>query len=609
MQFFRDLSVRAKLFGGFGVVLVLSAILGVVMIMQIGSVNNGGVYLGKNALPSVQLVKQVGMDITDYRGAQLAALIDRKPSAIASDLAKAQSDANQIGGLLKQYGSMLSNATDKQVWQQVQQDWTGYVSATGQLSHLATNPKTSLATMSSSVDGTRASFLGLQQATVTWANDNVAWGNEKVKSNASTYSSAKTIGIGLLVLVIVLGFGIAFLVSRQIRGSVVAILERVETIKDRGAKRIREALERLAEGDLTDEIQMTTSASSGFPRDELGDVQRLVEETRDEMVASLEAYNATRERLAAMIGTVVRTADHVSTSSHEVASTSDESGRATGEIANAIGEIAHGAERQVQMVEQARRSAQEVAHAVTDAAEHATRTAEVAHEAREVAREGLGAAEQATAAMGSVRDSSHEVADAIRELASKSEQIGQIVQTITGIAEQTNLLALNAAIEAARAGEQGRGFAVVAEEVRKLAEDAQSAAEEISQLIGTIQAETSHAVEVVEAGAQRTEHGTSVVEQTREAFLKIGSAVDDMGTRIEQIAAASEQIAASAHVMQESMGEVATVAEESSAATEEVSASTEQTSASTQQISATAQELAGNARALNELMGQFKIKD
>ncbi len=68
------------------------------------------------------------------------------------------------------------------------------------------------------------------------------------------------------------------------------------------------------------------------------------------------------------------------------------------------------------------------------------------------------------------------VNDAMRGLGSKSDEIGGIVSTITGIAEQTNLLALNAAIEAARAGEQGRGFAVVAEEVRKLAEDSQSAA-------------------------------------------------------------------------------------------------------------------------------------
>ena len=121
--------------------------------------------------------------------------------------------------------------------------------------------------------------------------------------------------------------------------------------------------------------------------------------------------------------------------------------------------------------------------------------------------------------MQSVRTSSQAVTDAIRELAAKSEQIGTIVQTITGIAEQTNLLALNAAIEAARAGEQGRGFAVVAEEVRKLAEDSQHAAHEISELIGAMQAETTKAVEVVEDGAQRTQDGAAVVEHTREAFL------------------------------------------------------------------------------------------
>jgi methyl-accepting chemotaxis protein len=200
------------------------------------------------------------------------------------------------------------------------------------------------------------------------------------------------------------------------------------------------------------------------------------------------------------------------------------------------------------------------------------------------------------------------VSSAISELAAKSDQIGAIVLTITGIAEQTNLLALNAAIEAARAGDQGRGFAVVAEEVRKLAEDSQRAAKEISDLIGAIQQETTSAVNVVEDGARRTEEGAAVVERTRAAFERIGTSVDDMSARIEQIAAVSQQIAASTNTMQQGISEVAAVAEESSASTEEVSASSEQTSASAQEIAASAQELSSSAEMLNRLVAQFKLK-
>jgi methyl-accepting chemotaxis protein len=149
----------------------------------------------------------------------------------------------------------------------------------------------------------------------------------------------------------------------------------------------------------------------------------------------------------------------------------------------------------------------------------------------------------------------------------------------------------------------------VAEEVRKLAEESQHAAHEISELIGAIQHDTTKAVEVVEEGARKTADGATVVEQTRAAFLSIGEAVADMVARVEQIAAASQQITASATSMQDNINEVASLAAESSASTEEVSASTEQTSASTEQIAASAHELAGSAEQLNRLVGRFKVDD
>src|SRR3712207_4012936 len=175
------------------------------------------------------------------------------------------------------------------------------------------------------------------------------------------------------------------------------------------------------------------------------------------------------------------------------------------------------------------------------------------------------------------------------DLAAKSQRIGEFITTITGISEQTNLLALNAAIEAARAGEQGRGFAVVAEEVRKLAEESQSAAASIAGLIGEIQGETARAVEVVESGARDTEDGVATVEEAREAFLALGESVQDMNGRVDQIAAAIQQIASASEQVRSDIGEVAAVAEQSSASSQQVSASTQQTSASTQQIAASAQ--------------------
>jgi methyl-accepting chemotaxis protein len=332
-------------------------------------------------------------------------------------------------------------------------------------------------------------------------------------------------------------------------------------------------------GDLTVSAAATTTRIEGAAGASIGTLGDTLNGLLVKTQAALNLYNETRAELATMITQISTTSSSVSEASQRVALTSDETGNAIGEIARAVGDVASGAERQVQMVDAAKRSTEE--------------TATSAAEARIVAEQGVAAAQEATQAISAVRESSGALVDAMGSLSSRSEKIGGIVDTITGIADQTNLLALNAAIEAARAGEQGRGFAVVAEEVRKLAEESQSAAKTIAGLIEEIQTETSHVVEIVEDGAERTDESTRVVAQARDAFIKIGENVTDMTSRIEQILTAT--------------GEVAAVAEQASAATEQVSASTQQTTASTQEIASSAALLARSAEELDVLVTRFRI--
>jgi len=422
-----------------------------------------------------------------------------------------------------------------------------------------------------------------------------------------TGTPAQGLTVGLLAGAYVLGGGIALLTARELSGGFKGIVARLDAVEEAAKERLMGGLKALAAGDLTVELHASTATASDFAGDEIGQVMRHIEIFRAAIIECYDAYNQTVETLRKLMASVTKTAEAVAAASQEMASTSEQTGRATDQIARAVSDVAEGAERQARMADTARRSAEEIAHAVGESAKNAELAAEVANSAHEAAQRGVDASEQANQAMHSVRDSSAAVTDAIGELAGKSEQIGQIVETITRIAEQTNLLALNAAIEAARAGDHGRGFAVVAEEVRKLAEDSQRAAREISGLIGSMQSETTKAVAVVQDGAKRTQEGATVVEQTREAFLSIGAAVEDMASRIEHIAAAAQQIMASATGMQQNVGEVAVVAERSSASTQEVSASTEQTSASAQQIAASAQQLAENAGTLDGLVTQFKL--
>ncbi|RKQ86999.1 methyl-accepting chemotaxis protein [Solirubrobacter pauli] len=428
--------------------------------------------------------------------------------------------------------------------------------------------------------------------------------HEHIQASAS---AATTRALLVILAAIAVGFALALWFARRITRTVNEVLNRLQLLRDHCTADLAAALGRVAEGDLTVPVQPITPELHRTSNDEIGDVAEAVGAIRNATVRSVDAYNAMRAQLADTVAEMAVQAATVASASQQMAATSEETGRAVSEIAAAVTEVAHGAERQVRGVEVAREAVQQASASAATSAEVATHTARAAEDARGVALEGVDAAESASAAMREVAESSAAVGSAIGELNARSERIGGIVGTITGLAEQTNLLALNAAIEAARAGEQGRGFAVVAEEVRKLAEESQSAASEISALIGEMQAETSRVVGVVSDGTQRTQDGVATVERTREAFEAIGTAVEDMTARVGEITTAVDQISAEASRAESEVVDVAAVAEESSASVEQVSASTQQTSASAQEIAASAQTLSATAEHLNSLVARFTV--
>lgn len=235
---------------------------------------------------------------------------------------------------------------------------------------------------------------------------------------------------------------------------------------------------------------------------------------KDELGILFESFSGMRKKLTEIIS-------QVNDSSIKITS-------AAQELANGNYDLSRRTEAQASSLEETASSMEEMASTIRSSTSHSI-------EGNNMMKESMSSIKDAGAII-------LETTKSIEEVNEDSEKIKNITKVIEDIAFQTNILALNAAVEAARAGEQGKGFAVVASEVRNLAQNSQSSAKDITNLINVIYEKISKSAEKAKESEKIFEDLERKIEETSNIMRNISETAIEQQTGVDQVNTAVSQM-------------------------------------------------------------------
>ncbi len=562
------LTIRQKLFLVFGCLIAIFVVNGAYTGYSLSSINDGALRIATEHLSNVLTASESSHTLSDYRQGEYAvATATTLPNRIhAAQETKKRADQLDIA-FQAMDSAVAPDVRDD--FDAMRQTWDAYKQNSQQVIDLAKSGQTAEAL--ALLERSESSYNRMSNQLNRVVDSSKDFIHQESQNASAKYTVTKWSLIVCIAIVVILAVVMAMYLSTGIMKSI---------------RYLMSISKEVAGGNLT---------------------VKAVPMTQDEFGQLTEAYAHTISNLRTLIEHIQQTAADVSSFASQLTENASQSAQATQQVAVSITNVAGNTSQQGEAVSNSLNEIQAMSDSMHGFQEKASASAAAAKQVEQIAGRGQAAITGATDQMAEIADSVMESASVIRKLAERSNEIGQISVTISGIAEQTNLLSLNAAIEAARAGEAGRGFAVVAEEVRKLAEESNTAAQKIAALIQSIQTETEQAVERMEKGTADVASGRQVVTEAGSAFSRIAEAVTNLTAHADTILHEAQQSTKRAEALVSVMEGIDKSGHDVAAETESVSAATEEQSASMDEVANASQKLSDLAQELSSSTAKFKI--
>ena len=354
---------------------------------------------------------------------------------------------------------------------------------------------------------------------------------------------------------------------------------------------IRDLLVKLSTGDL----KVTVSKKLLARTDEVGEMGHASEN----LVMKLKEIVT---KLKASAGTVYDSGNNLEEMAGQSSSAADE-------ISRAVEDISKGAMSQ----------AEEISNASVEVAQIGELIEQIVtnvHSLKSASDNMNRAGDTSSQTMGDLTASNDRTTAAINNIGKQIDttntsvgQISEAASLITNITTQTKLLALNASIESARAGEAGKGFAVVATEIQNLAAQSEDAANEIQNIIDSLQAESEKTMEAMEETKGLVNEQQGKLNDTKKSFQEVSEGIEVSKAETDNINSNVESCDVAKTKIVDIISNLSAISEENAASAEETTASMEELNATINVLADTAKDLKTLAQALNEDMSFFKLEE